>query len=161
MVAIFSVAPLAHTAMTDDLIVVATRATFKDAQGWVDFLKSKEIPIKHVTPQEYANFSKEKYIVLMGGMDELDGIKDIVQGLLTKEELEYITRKGKGKMYKKYVLPKNARPSQLWGGGQNYIIFAGADRTAAATARKNSKKDWWEELSVWFDIDESPAIPPY
>ena len=153
---------LAHTAMAEDLIVVATEATFKDAQGWVDFLKMKEIPLKHITPQEFSKYRKEKYIVLMGGMDEPDGIRDIAKELLTKEEFQWVTQEGNGKMYKKFILPKkNIQASKLWEAAQNFIIFAGANRKAAEKARKDSQDDWWEEICVWFDIDESPAVPPY
>jgi len=161
VVAIFCTA-LAHTATAQDLIIVATKATFQDAQGWVDFLKMKEIPLKHITPQEFTKGKKEKYIVLMGGMDEPDGIRDIAKGVLTKGEFQSVTQEGNGSMYKKSVLPKEKiQASKLWETAQNFIIFAGADRTAATAARKNSKEEWWEEICVWFDIDESPAIPAY
>ncbi|MBW1806013.1 MAG: hypothetical protein JRJ06_06570 [Deltaproteobacteria bacterium] len=129
--------------MAEDLTIVATDEAYQEAQGWVDFLRAKEIPLTHVTPQEFAKGSEAKYIVLMGGMDEPEGIRDIAQA------------------FKKYIMPKNAKGPQMWGATVNHIIFTGTDLAAAVKARKNSKDMWWEELSVWFDIDESPAMHPY
>jgi len=153
--------PLASLAMADDLTIVATDEAFQEARGWVDFLKAKEIPIAHITPNEFAKGSKAKYIVLMGGMDEPSGIRDIAQKVLSKEELRSMSRDSNGKAFTKYIIPKNATGPQMWGATVNYIIFTGTDLAAAVKARKNTKDMWWEELSVWFDIDESPAMHPY
>ncbi|MBW1916244.1 MAG: hypothetical protein JRI86_15140 [Deltaproteobacteria bacterium] len=147
--------------MAEDLTIVATDEAYQEAQGWVDFLRAKEIPLTHVTPQEFAKGSEAKYIVLMGGMDEPEGIRDIAQKVLSKEELQSIFQDGNGKAFKKYIMPKNAKGPQMWGATVNHIIFTGTDLAAAVKARKNSKDMWWEELSVWFDIDESPAMHPY
>jgi hypothetical protein len=153
--------PLASLAMEDDLTIVATNQTFQEAQEWVDFLRVKEIPLTHVTPQEFINTNKAKYIVLMGGIDEPDGIRDILKKVLSKEEFQSISRYGNGKMFKKNIIPKDAKGPDMWASAKNYIIFTGDDRAASAKARKESKDLWWEELSIWFDIDESSAVPPY
>ena len=84
--------PLALLAMEDDLTIVATDEAFQEARGWEDFLKAKEIPIAHSTPNEFAKGSKAKYIVLMGGIDEPDGIRDIVKEVLSKEEFQSISQ---------------------------------------------------------------------
>ena len=153
--------PPALLAMADDLTIVATDEAFQEAKGWMDFLKAKEIPIVHITPNEFAKGSKAKYIVLMGGMDEPYGIRDIAQKVLSKEEFQSISKDANGKAFKKYLMPKNAKGPRLWDATVNYIIFAGTDLAAAVKARKNSKDMWWKELAVWFDIDESPAMHPY
>jgi hypothetical protein len=94
-------------------------------------------------------------------MDEPDGIRDMIKEVLSKEDLTSIPQDGNGKAFKKYIIPKNAKGPQMWAEAKNYIIFTGHDRTAAANARKRSKDMWWEELSIWFDIDESSVVPPY
>jgi len=153
--------PLIPLAITDDLTIVATNEVFQEAQEWVDFLRAKEIPLTHVTPPEFTKGSEAKYIVLMGGMDEPDGIRDIVKKILSKEELQSISRDENGKVFKKHIIPKDAKGPQMWASAKNYIIFTGNNRTASAKARKRSKDMWWEELSIWFDIDESSATPLY
>lgn len=152
---------LTQTVIAEELVIVATDETFQDAKGWVDFLEAKEIPIKHITPREYSDANKAKYFVIMGGMDEKGGTRSIVKDLLTREEFDWVTQKNNGKMYTKYVLPENTGSSNSWGAGQNFIIFAGANRVMATEARENTKEAWWEELSIWFDIDESPTIHAY
>lgn len=153
--------PLVSLATEDDLTIVATNEAFQEAQGWVDFLRAKDIPLTHVTPQEFTKSSEAKYIVLMGGIDEPDGIGDILKKVLSKEEFQSIPRDGKGKVFKKNIIPKNAKGPEMWASAKNYIIFTGDDRSASAKARERSKDMWWEELSIWFDIDESSAVPPY
>jgi hypothetical protein len=148
-------------AMTDDLVIVATDEVFQEARGWVDFLRAKEIPLTHVTPQKFNEGSEAKYIVLMGGMDEPDGISDLVKNVLSKEELRSISLDENGKVFKKHIIPEDAKGPQMWAAAKNYIIFTGHDRAAAVKARESGKVLWWEELSVWFDIDESSVVPPY
>ena len=143
---------LAHTAMAEDLIVVATKATYQASQKWVDFLISNEVPVKHVTPQEFAKYKKEKYVVLMGGMDEPNGIKDIAKEVLTEEEFQWVTQEGNGDMYFKF---------KVWDPMQSIIVFAGANRTAAETARKDNKDVWWDLIVNWFDLDIDTGILTY
>lgn len=153
--------PLTPLAMEDNLTIVATDEVFQEAQEWVDFLKAKEIPLTHVTPQKFTKGSEAKYIVLMGGMDEPDGIRDILRNVLSTEELHSISRDENGKTFKKYIMPKDAKGPQMWALAKNYIIFTGDDRTASAKTRSRSKDIWWEEISLWFDIDESSHVPVY
>lgn len=152
---------LSRPVIAEELVIVATNDTFQEAQGWVDFLEAKEIAVKHITPKEYSGGHEAKYFVIMGGMDEEDGIQVIVKDLLASEEFQWVSRKDNGKMYTKYILPENTGSSNSWGEGQNFIIFAGSSRIMAAEARENSRQNWWEELSIWFDIDESPTIHAY
>ena len=99
---------LASMAMARDLIVVASKAAYQDVQKWVDFLRSKHVPLKHVTPGEFANYKKEQYIILMGGVDEADGIKDLLKKALSDREFELISKEGNKGMFVK---------SDVWGEG--------------------------------------------
>jgi len=96
----------------------------------------------------------------MGGMDEPDGIKEIVKKVISTEEFQSISRDDNGKALIKYVVPNSVKSPHMWGATVSYMIFSGPDRRSAVKARRNSKNTWWEELSIWFDIDESPAMPP-
>jgi hypothetical protein len=131
-----------------DMIVVATKATFKKAQPWVDFLKSKEVPVKNVLPSEFAKYQGEPYVVLMGGMDEAGGIKDLAKKALTPEEFTWITTAGNKKIYTKF---------NVWTGGQEVMIFAAADGPGAQAVRKETRDEWWETVSEWFELEEEAA----
>lgn len=144
---------LASMAMAQDLIVVATKAAYQDAQKWSDFLKSQDVPLKHVTPGEFANYKKEQYIILMGGVDEADGIKDLLKKALSDREFESISKEGNKGMFVK---------SDVWGEDQEVIIFAGPNRAAAEAARIENKEEWWNEIVAWFDIETGGAkLPGY
>ena len=131
-------------AQTSTLIVVATKATYQAAQRWVDFLTAQGVELKNVEPAEFKNYEKEKYVVLMGGMDEPGGIKDLVTKAVGEKDAAALSKKGGEKMYIR---------SSVWSPGQNVIVFAGPDGAAAEKARKESREDWMEMLAEWFDIE--------
>ena len=131
-----------------DLVVVATAATFANAAEWTTFLKSKSIPVKNVAPADLAGFKDAPYVVIMGGMDEAEGIKPLVEKAVTKKDFEWINKAGNSRMYVK---------SNVWSGGQEVIIFAGADGAGAEMARKRNRAEWWEFIREWFRIDEGES----
>lgn len=141
-VAIMSLA-FVHTVMAD-LVVVATDASFKDAQKWVDFLTSKDVPVKHITPQEFSKFEKEQYLVVMGSIDEVGGVKDLVKEALSSAEFSDVSKAGNKEMYIK---------SDVWGEDQEVIIFSGATKADAIEARVGNRATWWDEIALWFDIE--------
>jgi hypothetical protein len=133
----------ASTVMAD-LVVVATDASFKDAQKWVDFLTSKEVAVQHVTPQNFSSVKQEQYMVIMGSLDESGGVKDIVKEALSDMEFADVGKAGNKEMYIK---------SDVWGEDQGVIVFSGATREDAIAARVDNKADWWDEIALWFDIE--------
>jgi hypothetical protein len=141
-----------QNAMADDLIVVATKATQQASLNWVSFLESNEVPLKLVTPQEFSKHKQKKYIILMGGVDEPEGIRELVKEALSGEEMQWVSHEGNGKMYVK---------SGVWKEGQRVIIFAGSNRKAADEARKSTKDNWFDLLSDWFDIESGGGLHAY
>jgi hypothetical protein len=141
-----------QNAMAEDLIVVATKATQQASQNWVSFLESNEVPLKLVTPQEFSKHKQKRYVVLMGGVDEPDGIKELVKEALTGEEMQWLSHEGNGKMYVK---------SGVWEAEQRVIIFSGSNRKAADEARKATKDNWFDMLSDWFDIESGGGLHAY
>jgi len=131
-------------AQEDQLVVVASKPTYDSAIRWVDFLKSKEVPIIHVTGSKFERHKKEKYIVVMGSPNESEGIGKILRTLLTQEEFNWARQQGNRNTYIK---------SDVWNEDQTIIIFAGYNQDAVNSARKESKDDWWTFISSWFDID--------
>jgi hypothetical protein len=82
----------------------------------------------------------------MGSIDEPGGIAGLLKEALSDSEFEAIS-KDKG-MYIK---------SDVWGEDQGVIVFAGANKAAAEAARTGNKEEWWNELVIWFDIEEGGA----
>jgi hypothetical protein len=132
------------TAQEKELIIVATKATFEAAQKWVDFLTFNEVPFKHVTPRDFGKYQKNPFVVLMGGMDEPDGIKALATEILSADELKSVTQKGSGEMIFKF---------KAWDPMQTVIVFAGSDRAAAEAARIREKRDLFNLFITWFDLD--------
>ena len=128
-----------------DLVAVATPAAFAKAADWTALMKVKNIPVRNVAPSDSAGFKDAPYLVLMGGMDETGGIKPLVEKAVGKAEYEWINKAGNSRMFVK---------SNVWSGGQEVIIFAGADSAGADAARKVNRAEWWEIISGWFGIED-------
>lgn len=129
----------------DDLIIVATPSAQKVSQSWLDFLMTKEVSFKAVSPEEFDNYKLESYIVIMGGLNESGGIKKIIKDALSDEEISQVSQAGKGGMYLK---------SNKWAMGQQVMVLAGYDQSAALKARTDNKDAWFETLSKWFGLEE-------
>ncbi len=133
------------TAGAVDLILVASDAMLKSAEPWVSFLKSKEVPVKSVSPKAFADNKEAPYVVIMGGVSEAGGIGDIIKKALGEKDFTAIG-KGEAKgMYLKY---------NVWSGGQEIIVFAAANAADVGAVRKESRSDWWETISEWFEIED-------
>ena len=143
MVAVLALA-LAPVATAKDLIVVATPATFAKHAEWSKFLASKNIPVKNVAPSNLAGFKDAPYVVLMGGMDEADGIKSLAEKALSKSELDRMNMAGSSAMYVK---------SDVWGKGQEVIVFTGASDKGVETARKGNRAEWMDIIFNWFGME--------
>jgi hypothetical protein len=143
MVAVLGLA-LAPVASAKDLIVIATPSTFAKNADWAKFLDSKNIPVKNVAPSDLAGFKDAPYVVLMGGMDEAGGIKPLAEKALSKSEFERMNMAGSSAMYVK---------SDVWGKGQEVIVFTGASDKGVETARKSNRAEWMDIIFNWFGIE--------
>ena len=138
----------ARAATGADLIIVASKATQEASQNWVGFLKTSEVPFKLVTPQEFANYKQQKYHFFLGGVDEMEGIAGPVKEALTKDEFQWVSQPGNGKLYVK---------SDIWAPGQRIVIVAGSDLKASEEARKTTREQWFAILTDWFDLEQGPG----
>jgi hypothetical protein len=145
----------------EEMILVATDKTYKESQEWVNFWAVREIQIRHVLPLEFNETDNGKHVVLMGSFDESEGIAEIAKEILSKTELANAKEKGIGKTYIKSIVPKDVPPSMMWQATKNYIVFIGADLSSMKNARQESRDEWVNEISLWFDIDETPRLPAY
>jgi hypothetical protein len=144
LLSILLCAVFVQKASADDLYVVATKSMQEASSNWFGFLKIKDVPFKAITPEEFKDFKLEKYIIIMGGMDEPGGMRELLKDILTDEEFSWASQVGNGKMYLK---------SNRWAMGQNIMVFAGSNKKAAEEARKANKDEWFETLGDWFDIE--------
>ena len=141
---------LAQYAAARDLIVIATKATKKASRDWLGFLESKEIPVKLVTPDSFSDVKDELYIVVLGSLDESEGITEIAKDALTDDEFKSV--KSEGKMFYK---------PQAWNVGQKVILILGPDQKAVMEARISTQEEWYGMLKEWFDIEDSEGFHVY
>jgi len=145
LVAILLCVVLAQRASADDLYIVATESTRQGSQNWFGFLESKEIPFTLLSPKEFGDYKEEQFIVIMGSINESKDIMGILNQVLTKGEVKWLSQKGNGNMYLK---------SDIWTQGQKIIVFAGSDQSTSEKARKANKDEWYEMFAEWFDLEE-------
>jgi hypothetical protein len=143
MVAVLSLA-LAPIASAAEVIAVATPASFAKAEAWSKFLASKNIPVKNVAPSDLAAFKDAPYVVLLGPLDEAGGIKPLVEKALIKAEFDKMMQPGSSAMFVK---------SDVWGKGQEVIIFTGASDKGVETARKGNRAEWMDVIFGWFGLE--------
>jgi hypothetical protein len=141
-----------HNAAARDLIVVATKTTQNNSLDWLGFLESKEIPVKRITPESFSGYKGELYIIVLGSLDEKNGVVEIAKDALTADEFKTLEESGKGKMFYK---------PQAWNVGQKVILFLGPNQESVKEARKSTRDDWFEMLKEWFDIEETEGFHVY
>jgi hypothetical protein len=150
VIALFFTIGFVQNAAARDLIVVATKDTQKACKEWLGFLESKEIPVKLVTPDAFSNVKDQLYIVIIGSLDESNGIAEIAKEALTADELK--SAASEGKMFYK---------PQAWNVGQKVIIFLGPNRQKVIETRIATQEEWYEMLKEWFDIEDAAGFHVY
>ncbi len=84
------------------------------------FLKEKGIEVTEISPADFPNYEKEKFIVILGGPDAPEGIGKIVSTILTADEINFLINKsGNRKMFVK---------TNFFEQGQVIMILAGRNR---------------------------------
>jgi hypothetical protein len=143
MVAVLCLA-LAPIASAAELVVVATPESYAKAADWQKFLASKEISLKNVPPSDLTAFKNAQYVVLLGPLDEANGIKPLVEKALIKAEFDQMNQPGSSAMFVK---------SNVWSQGQEVIIYTGSGDKGVETARKANRAEWIDVIFGWFGIE--------
>jgi len=143
MIAVLGLA-LAPIVSAAELVVVATPGSYAKAADWQKFLTSKQIPLKNVAPSNLAAFKDAQYVVLLGPLDEAGGIKPLVEKALIKAEFDQMMQPGSSAMFVK---------SNVWGQGQEVIIFTGASDKGVESARKGNRAEWIDVIFGWFGLE--------
>ncbi len=136
-----ALAPIASAA---ELTVVATQATLAKNADWTKFLASKTIPVKTAAPSDAAALKDAQYVVLIGAMDEADGIKSLCEKALIKAEFDQVNKAGSSAMFVK---------SDVWKKGQEVIIITGSGDKGVETARKGNRAEWMDLIYGWFGLE--------
>jgi hypothetical protein len=138
-----------ETAFAEDKIFIVTNETAKElSKDFFTVLNNESIPLS-ITMDSFDKVKKEKYIIVLGGAKGPGGVDGFIKQILTAEE-QKAANQPDGKIFVK---------ENVFSQGQKIIVFAGPDETAAANARKNSRKTWWDCLVKWFDLDTSAPMP--
>ncbi len=135
-------APMASAA--DELVVVATPESYAKAADWQKFLTSKNIPLKNVAPSDVAAFKDAQRVVLLGPLDEPNGIKPLVEKALIKAEFEKMNQPGSSAMFVK---------SDVWSKGQEVIVYTGMGDKGVETARKANRAEWIDVIFGWYGLE--------
>jgi hypothetical protein len=139
-----------HSAFADEkLFIVANQKSLDLAKDFRATLNNESIPLQFVTDQ-YDRVKKEKYVMVLGGAKGPDSVDALIKQILTPQEQEKGNKPGGAIFVKENVFVKDQ--------GQVIVVFTGPDEEAAAEARKNSRKTWWELLVKWFDLDTSAPM---
>ena len=141
-----------QNAAARDLIVVASKKTQEASRDWLGFLQLKEIPVKVITPDAFSSYKDELYIVIIGSVNDENGIAEISKDALTTEEFQSVAENSEGKMFFK---------PQAWNVGQKVILFLGPNQEAVVKARKSTRDKWFEMLKEWFDIEDAESFYVY
>jgi hypothetical protein len=137
-----------HSAFAaEKLFIVANQKAIDLAKDFFTTLNNESIPLKIVLDQ-YDQVKKEKYVIVLGGAKGSASVDDFIRKILTPDEQASGNKAGGGIYIKENVFNP----------GQVIIVFTGPDESAAAEARKNSRKTWWALLAKWFDLDTSQPM---
>jgi hypothetical protein len=128
----------------DKLFIAGSQASINGAKDFFTTLSNESIPLAIITEQ-FDKVKKETCLIVLGGTKGAGTVEDFVKQILTREELES-GNQVEGKMFVK---------ENVFVPGQTIIVFTGSDETAAAGARKSSRKNWWPYLVKWFELDTS------
>ncbi len=131
----------------DKLFIVASPKAIDMAKEFFNSMNNESIPLVIITEQ-FDKVKNEKYIVVLGGAKGPGTVEDFVKLVLTKEEQASANQPG-GKM----IVKEN-----VFTQGQTIIVFEGTDEAAAAEARKNGRKSWWQHIAKWFELDSSTPM---
>jgi hypothetical protein len=137
-----------ETAFAFDKLFIVTNQTALDmAKDFITTLNNESITMA-ITMDQFDKIKNEKYIIVLGGSKGASGVDAFIKQVLTAEE-QKAANQPDGKMFVK---------ENVFSQGQRIIVFMGPDEAAAANARKNGRKTWWDYLVKWFDLDTSSPM---
>ena len=108
-------------AADDSLTVIASPFNQNKSQRWIDFLALNELQVEFVVPENFNSVKNQKYITIIGGVDE-EVISKLLSEIVGADEVKALSQKGAKKMYVKENYDAK---------DQKILIFTGSDADAA------------------------------
>jgi len=128
------------------LIVVTNEANYEKDKDVINFIATRGVTIERIAPSDFEKYKAEKYILVLGGPNEGDGLGDIAKQLLSPDEVNFVSQMGNKGLYLKM---------DKYSSAQQIIVIAGCDADATFRQFVNSKDKWWGYISSWFNIELS------
>ncbi len=128
------------------LIIVTNTINYELDKDVINFIATRGVAIERVSPADFEKYKTEKYILVLGGPGESEGLGDIVKQLLSADEVSFVNQMGNKELYLK---------TDKFSPGQQIIVIAGCDADATFRQFVNSKDKWWGYISSWFNIELS------
>jgi hypothetical protein len=94
----------------------------------IEYLQGK-VDVIAITAEELPLYQSYQYYVILGGPEAPEGVGEVVQGVLSVQEQEYLRNTTE---YNLFIRVKN---------GKTYFVFAGADREQTKLAVTNLKDE--------------------
>ncbi len=115
-----------------------------------DYLELKGLDVIHATAATFNTYKDERFIIILGGPDALEGVGEIVKGagILGIDDADYLRTEGSSKKYLA-TNPWDLNPDQkVW-------IFAGSDRHLTLQANRDNMVAVAHEIVANIpDVDE-------
>ena len=115
-----------------------------------DYLEQSGLDVVHATAANFDSFKDERFVIILGGPDALEGVGEIVKGtgMLGIDDADYLRTDGSSKKYLS-TNPWNVNPVQtVW-------IFAGADRHLTLQANRENMVAVAQEIVANVAVAES------
>lgn len=124
--------PASLSAAQVKVILLSNSIDHALAQDFLAFLGDKGVETLRVEAADFQRYQGEAFIVILGGPDAPEGVGEVVQQVLSREEQDYLRVPGNRAMYVK---------KDVWAQGQRVFVLAGSDRNQT---RKAHIEERWE-----------------
>lgn len=133
------------------VIVLSNSIDYELASEFFGFLGNKGMDVIHVSGNDFEQYKEEKFVVILGGPDAPEGVGEIVQGVLTADEQDYVRASGNRKMFTK---------TNVWTNGQRVSVIAGSDRDQTKFAHVENRDDVVSSVNEANDQSQTPTTTP-
>jgi parallel beta-helix repeat protein len=113
------------------IVLLANSIDLNLSSGFFGFLRNEGIDIVYVNASNFSEYRTEKFIVILGGPDALEGVGEIVREILNESEQEELRTPGAKKIYMK---------ANVWRSyNQVVMVIAGSGRDQTREAEEENK----------------------
>ncbi len=150
IVCMLALASVGEFAEAPRIVLLANSVDYELAADFIEFLQSKGVNVTRSTAPDFEQYKSEKFVAVLGGPNAYEGVGNMVQGILSSEEQEYLRVKGNRKMYVK---------TNVWAQGQSVFVIAGSDREQTKQAHIENR-DALHQTASAPTTTQPPTIAP-